>query len=113
MFDAAFTVLRAILGISIWQTLGFIKIIKKLYWTAYTQVWDTNLHIANQFAPDFGPKNVIRPGKPGANGECFLVPLHAYQLIPARRLVEVHVFTSHRNRLEIALPGFERAVQYR
>jgi len=69
MFEAVVTVLRAILGISILGFLNTINVAKSLYWMAYTQAWDTQLHIANQFAPEFNPKQVIRPGRPGVNGD--------------------------------------------
>jgi hypothetical protein len=71
MFDEIITVLRVVLGLSTLGVLNTIKLVKGLYWSTYTQVWDVNLHIANSFAPELDPKKVIRPGKPGANGTPF------------------------------------------
>ena len=99
MFDTVITVLRVILGISILQFLNTINLIKGLYWTAYTQVWDVNLHIANQFAPERNPKAVIPAGKAGANGTCAFIPIIIVLIsffVSNRRLVKIHVFAANR-----------------
>lgn len=74
MFDEFIALIRIVLGLSILGVLNTIKIVKGLFWWTYTQVWDTNLYIANAFAPELDPKKVIRPGKPGANGRPILIP---------------------------------------
>jgi len=69
MFDEIITVVRVALGLSVLGVLNTIGLVKSLYWSTYAQIWDVNLHIANSFAPELDPKKVIRPGKPGADGD--------------------------------------------
>lgn len=68
MLQAIGNVFRLALGLSIIIASKLVKQIKSIYWTLYTQVWDVQLHLANQFAPELDPSKVIPTGIPGANG---------------------------------------------
>ena len=73
MLQAGIDLVRIVLGVTVLNVLNTIDFAKALYWMLYTQVWDVQLHIANQFARDLNPKAVIRPGRPGANGEALFL----------------------------------------
>ncbi|PVG03977.1 Cloroperoxidase [Serendipita vermifera] len=69
MFNTINSLVRLSLGLSILSAQNTLHLLKNLYWTLYTQIWDVNLHIANIFAPELNPNRVIPQGKPGANGD--------------------------------------------
>lgn len=73
MLQAGIDLVRIVLGLTVLNAINTVGLVKKLYWGLYAQVWDVQLHIANQFARDLNPKAVIPAGRPGANGEALLL----------------------------------------
>lgn len=73
MLQAGIDLVCIVLGLTVLTVINIVGLLKKLYWGLYTQVWDVQLHIANQFARDLNPKAVIPAGRPGANGEALFL----------------------------------------
>jgi hypothetical protein len=69
MLDALIAAVRLSIGLTVLSVFKTVKGFKDLYWSTYAYIWDVELHILNQFAPERDPNKVIPPNKPGAYGE--------------------------------------------
>lgn len=69
MIELIITAIQLAIGFSIVGLMKGYDILVDLYWSTYANIWDCQLHLANQFAHPLNPKAVIPAGKPGYMGK--------------------------------------------